>query len=311
MRLYEDVSPKRENAAWRRSPASGTIAMRQGNHGAPHGAHNTGTAADAAGVQNDAIRLALRDGGFRTHYQPIVRLADGRVASLEVLARLPDPVHGDISPDVFVPEIEAAGLSAELLKAVLASGLPEVKEMAGLGQALRAAFNLPLELLLAPRTFAWMEAQRRRRGLEASQLTIELTETTPVDDLNALARAMRPWVEAGYDLMIDDVTPDMPNHREMLALPFTSAKLDRSVTRASATDPAAFRFIASYVEAARAAGKRVVAEGVESPADWRRMRALGVDFAQGFLISRAMPSMDVPAWVHAWDESLPPMVHPA
>jgi EAL domain-containing protein (putative c-di-GMP-specific phosphodiesterase class I) len=249
---------------------------------------------------SDSLRQALSGGSIRTHYMPIVRLSDGAVTSLEVLARLQDPVFGAISPEVFVPLVEQAGLSEQLLAAVLASGLPDVMALAALPQKLHAAFNLPLELVLGAGTLDGIERQRERLGLDASLLFIELTEGTPVDDVTALGRAMAPWTRAGYRLMIDDVTPDMPHHRELLDLPFVCAKLDRSVVRDSAEDPQAWRFIERYAAAAARAGKLVVAEGVENTDDWHRMRDLGVDLAQGFLISRAMPCMEVPGWLRSW-----------
>jgi EAL domain-containing protein (putative c-di-GMP-specific phosphodiesterase class I) len=245
----------------------------------------------------DWLGAALAEGGIAAHYQPIVRLADGALDTVEVLARLRDPRLGVIPPDVFVPLIERAGLSEQLMKAVLITGLPELRRLAALPGHVPAAFNLPLEMVLRADSLHWMDDQRARLGLDTSDLAVELTESHPVVDLPGLARALERWTASGYRMSIDDVTPGLANHRALLDLPFHYAKLDRSVTRDSAASPAIADFLGDFVAAAQSRGKQVIAEGIENVADWARMRALGIDLAQGFLISPALPAPAIAGWM--------------
>jgi EAL domain-containing protein (putative c-di-GMP-specific phosphodiesterase class I) len=240
------------------------------------------------------LRDALADGAIVAHYQPIVWLDDGRLDGIEVLARLRDKYLGSISPEIFVPILEQAGLAEQLMQAVLVSGLPEI---AAFPYRVPAAFNLPLEMILRPDVLGHLEHQRDVLGLGTEDVSVELTESRPVADLSALGRALDRWTTCGYRIAIDDVTPAMPHHRALLDLPFHAAKLDRTVTRESATGQAMVDFLADFVAAAQSRGKYVIAEGIESAEDWTRMRDAGVDLGQGFLISPALPLIAMTAWM--------------
>jgi EAL domain-containing protein (putative c-di-GMP-specific phosphodiesterase class I) len=118
--------------------------------------------------------------------------------------------------------------------------------------------------------------------------------------LPELAAAVHRLRGIGYGLAIDDVGPELRDHAPLLSLPFTMLKLDQLVVQETARSPAARDFVGGAIDAARLAGLKVTAEGVEDEACWRRMDELGIEFAQGFLVARPMPHADIAGWHTSW-----------
>jgi EAL domain-containing protein (putative c-di-GMP-specific phosphodiesterase class I) len=247
------------------------------------------------------LRAALADGQLEMRYQPIVRLDTGAPVGLEALARLNHPSLGILLPAVFVPQIEDAGLAAELTDRVGSTAFAEMAGAAIAPLGLSVGVNLPLEVLLVPAALDRLDAQRRTAGLDPGQIVIELTESQPVTDLAGLRRATQRVRAAGYRAMIDDIAPSVPLIAELMDLPFTGLKLDKALVQALADSEAARGFVTGTIAAAAARGLTVIAEGVEDRTTWRRMRAMGVHQAQGFLVARPLTAAEVPGWMAGWD----------
>ena len=237
---------------------------------------------DPEQVPLDDLLEALAAGRLLTRYQPVVRLADGVPIGLEVLARLEHPALGTLPPDCFVPQIEAAGFAARLTELVARRAFAEWSGDSLSRLGLRLAVNLPLDVLLLPGAAERMEAWRQAAGIAPGRIVVELTETHPIGRPDLLRPVLQRLRAAGYGLAIDDVGPDMRDYQDLIGLPFTSMKLDKAVVRDSATSPARAAVPdSSAIAAARTAGMKVIAEGVEDDADWARMASLGVDAGAG------------------------------
>jgi EAL domain-containing protein (putative c-di-GMP-specific phosphodiesterase class I) len=245
-------------------------------------------------VTNFDIRM------IETRYQPIVSMHDRRLVGVEVLARLNHPAWGFLQPDMFIPEIENAGLSPQLTDVVTTRALADLEQDFIDREHVSLAINLPLDVLLFPAAFDRMEMQRERAGVEASRLTIELTESRPVIDLLGLTRAIELWRRAGYRLAIDDVAPQIANYLMLFKLPFSSVKLDKGTVLAAVAHKAARTFLEETVAAAHAEGLTVTAEGIEDEKTWSSMDEIGADEAQGYFIARPLPSAMVRTWLEDW-----------
>lgn len=267
---------------------------RQQDPSAP-AAPRTGGLAGAA-----ELRRALADGRAHVLYQPVVRMEDRRPCGIEALARLEHPVWGRLAPEHFLPGIEAAGLVGELTRAVVRQCLQDWSGEHLEELDLSLAINLPLDILMQPSAPPWLAARLAEAGLPASRVVLELTETQPVHDVAALGETVHRLRAHGFRLAIDDVGPASRDPQALLALPFTSLKLDKAVVREAADSAEARAYLRQTVEAAHAEGMLVVAEGVEDAEIWARMQSLGVDCAQGYGIARPLPAVAVPLWHHAW-----------
>jgi len=246
------------------------------------------------------LREALAGAMIETRYQPIVRLADREPAGLEALARLNHPTRGTLPPDTFVAAMEDAGLAAPLTDLVAGRALADAAGPMLGTHAFDISLNFPLDVLLMPEALLRLDGQRQMAGLAPGRVQIELTESRVVEDLARLRSALERLRTDGYRVSIDDVGPTMNRVSELLELPFSGLKLDKDVVQKAGTVPALHDYAQRLVETAKARNLCVVAEGVEDIATWRRMQALGVDLAQGFLVARPLPAAAVPIWLEAW-----------
>ena len=246
------------------------------------------------------LRDALDSARIRALYQPIVGLRDGIPVAIEALARLSHPVRGTVRPDLFVPQIEDAGLALPLTQAVghAAFAAWQGDRLAALGLSL--ALNFPLDVLLLPAALTWLDRARDDMRIPARNITVELTESRPVGQIATLAAAVSRLRRNGYALAIDDVGPNLRDHRALLALEFSSLKLDKQLVRNAMHAAAAEDFISRTTRAAHTAGMVVVAEGIAAPEHVRRMAALSVDQGQGFYFARPLAALSVARWRRDW-----------
>lgn len=246
------------------------------------------------------LKAALVDGLIETRYQPIVRLDTGALIGVEVLARLNHPRLGTLTPEHFVPQIEDAGLAAELTERVAGSAFADMSAASIAPFDVTIGLNLPLDVLLVPAVLARMDAQRRAAGLRATQVVIELTESQPVTDLPALRRATERFRAAGYRAVIDDVAPSVPFVTELMEMDFSGLKLDKGLVQTIPHCAASRMFAQQTIAHASARGLTVTAEGVEDLETWQRMRDMGAHHAQGFFIAHPLAAADVPGWIVRW-----------
>jgi EAL domain-containing protein (putative c-di-GMP-specific phosphodiesterase class I) len=251
-------------------------------------------------MEPSELRAVMSGATIETRYQPIVRVADRRPVGLEALVRLNHPLKGKIRPDCFVPQVEQAGLGAELTSLVCARAFSDLSGPFLAGLQLRISVNFPLDVLLMPAALERLEEQRAASDLAADQIIVELTESQPVEDVPGLRRALERLRKLGYGAAIDDVGPAVPRLERLLELPFSSLKLDRNLVRQAVNSAEVCVSIANTIAIAKAQGITVTAEGVETEATWNQMAALGVDEVQGFLVARPLPVAAVPVWLEAW-----------
>lgn len=273
-------------------PSAGVVAAALANPEAP--------ASDFSGdLPLDEAHLvqSMRDGNVHVRFQPIVNIKDRSLMALEVLARLHGTSCGILPPHRFIPQIERAGLGADLLRFVTEEAFSQMGGLAGA----RLTLNLPLDVLNDSRTMRMLTDLRERAGVPASRIVIELTESQVVDDMAVLNRVVEQWRRGGYVLAIDDAGPALPNHRDMFRLPFEWVKLDKSVLSQALTSDASHRYMADTVAYAHRANLSVIAEGVEHQAAWDKLAAMDVQCGQGFMIARPLPAEAVPVWRRAWE----------
>ncbi|WP_325677387.1 EAL domain-containing protein [Rhodopila sp.] len=256
-----------------------------------------------SGVDDSALRAALDAGAIEVRYQPIVRVRDGRPVALEALARLTHPSLGTVAPDHFVPQIEAAGLAARFTELVSERVFADLEDPALASTGMHVSINFTLDVLLSSSALIVLERQRAAHGVPANRVIVELTESQPVRDIGKLRESVTHLRSLGYGVAIDDVGPAVPHLEPLLDLPFSSLKLDKVLVQQSDSSPDVLRYLSLAVRLAKKHGLTVIAEGVETEAIYSRMKAIGVQFIQGFLAARPLPRNAVPVWVRSWSDS--------
>jgi EAL domain-containing protein (putative c-di-GMP-specific phosphodiesterase class I) len=223
------------------------------------------------------IRSVIDRDGLDVEFQPMFDLTDCRIVSLEALARFwTEPVR---PPSAWFAEATEVGLGVEL-------------ELTAIRRALRRLDEIPAEVSLALNVSPSTALDPRFTELlldVADRVVIEITEHAQVDDYDALRDALAPLRERGAQLAVDDVGAGFANLRHILRLEPDIVKLDLSLTREIARDPAREALAASLVGFASGVGASIAAEGISSDEELKLLRALGVDYGQGFYLARPSP----------------------
>ncbi|MGH3767712.1 MAG: EAL domain-containing protein [Pseudonocardiaceae bacterium] len=242
------------------------------------------------------LREALARDELQLNYQPVVNSA-GVVLSAEALIRWPHPERGMLSPGVFLPVAEQGGLMPELDRWVLRTALREARDWVSWdGRPVAVAVNLadPGESDFV----ATIANAVAGSGLPWEQLVLELVETTLIDVSEATRQAMAELVERGARFAVDDFGTGYSSLARLKDLPAQIVKLDRQFVSGVGADPADFAVVRAVVDMAHAMGRFCVAEGVETPDQFRLLRSLGVDAYQGWLFSRDLPAPQFRALLH-------------
>ena len=237
------------------------------------------------------LRLALERGEFVLHYQPQLDLGSGRFTGAEALVRWQHPERGLVLPDGFIPLAEANGLIRALGTWVLREACRQARAWRERGWRLTVAVNLsPVQLRNGYLLPAVGEALARA-GLEPARLELELTEGVLMESLEQDGEGFLHGLTAeGVRLAIDDFGIGYSSLAYLQHLPVQTIKIDRSFVRGlGGAEPAAEALVRAMVTLGHSLGKRVVAEGVETPVQLAAVRALGCDAAQGFLLAHPQP----------------------
>jgi diguanylate cyclase (GGDEF)-like protein/PAS domain S-box-containing protein len=243
------------------------------------------------------LRAALTRRELRLFFQPIVSLVTGEVVGAEALARWDHPVHGWVPPDRFITLAEDTGLIGPLGAWVLSEAARQVaawRESVPAAAALEVSVNLSPLQLREPGLVEAVDAALGEHGLPPAALKLELTESSLVEDPATAAGVLRALKRREVQVYLDDFGTGYSSLSTLHRLPLDALKIDRSFVAGmdggSTGAQKGAEIVRTIVALARSLGVRVVAEGVESHEQLAALRALGCDFAQGYLISPPLPA---------------------
>jgi predicted signal transduction protein with EAL and GGDEF domain len=237
------------------------------------------------------LRRALDAAEFDLQFQPIVPLVEGGDLSLEALLRWRHPRLGLLAPPAFIQVAIDSGVILELGRRVLGAAcesLAKLRARKGLDQ-LGMTVNMSAPEVLLPGTAEAIQMELLRHGLPPRALTIEITETAFMVDLDRAAAAIAEIREIGVNISLDDFGTAYSSLSWLRKLTIDKVKIDRSFVAGIEHEPQDIAIVRSIVDLTRAFKRDVVAEGVENVNQLRILRALGVDHAQGYLFARPEP----------------------
>jgi len=226
------------------------------------------------------------------HYLPEVDLRSGAIVAAEALVRWRHPTRGLLLPDSFIGIAESMDLAGELGRWVLRNACAEFSRWRsrGVGQIAVLRINVsPLQL--AGRGFVRTVADTIEEfGIDAGSLCLEITERAVVHDIESTRRTLAELKEVGVQLAIDDFGTGYAVLSHLKSLPIDMLKIDRGFVRDLGTNANDLAIVRSIIGLAGAFDLQLVAEGVETPAAARTLMQHGCHRAQGFLLSRPIPS---------------------
>jgi diguanylate cyclase (GGDEF)-like protein len=246
----------------------------------------------------EALRAALPRDEIRLHYQPKIDVSRGDIVGFEALARWRRPDGRMISPTIFIPLAEHAGLMPDLTRVVLDGALHQMAEWDRRDVRVGSmAVNVSATCLLDPGFPAMVVEALGRSGIGATRLTIEITEDTVVGDPELCGRVLSMLRRVGVRLSLDDYGTGYSSLSMLRQLPLDELKLDRSFGLAADLDPRAGAIVRSTAALARDLGLTLVAEGIETAETMALLRECGCQVAQGFLFATALPAHEVEEWL--------------
>jgi diguanylate cyclase (GGDEF)-like protein len=283
-----------------------------------------------AAEERRAIKRSLRGvvdrGELRLQFQPLVRLhsglgdavgeaPSGTIESLEALVRWHDPDRGRRMPDQFIGLAEETGDIVQLGRWVIEEACERLREwqrLPGSG-ALRIAVNLSARQLERPAFASDVQAIVANAGIAPSTLELEITEHVLVRDSAAIHDVILQLRSSGVRLAIDDFGTGYSSFGYLREFPVDTLKLDRSFVTGAVGNQRGTRLLRGMVDVGAALGACIVAEGIETRAQFDLVRSLGSDLGQGFLLSQPVDAAmveyllqtDRPPWDALFDPSAP------
>ena len=238
------------------------------------------------------LRRALERDEFVLHYQPIIRLSDGRCTGLESLVRWQHPTRGLLLPDRFVPLAEENRLILAMGHRILDRALAETADLVS-DRELRVGVNVSVVELSDPAYVDNLAAALHRHGFPAERLFVEVTETAVMQELDLALAAVQQLAGLGVTVLVDDFGTGYSSLARLRELPVAGVKIDKLFSAPLGADEDADRLLGGVTDIAHSMQLQVVVEGIETPVAAAKARELGCDYAQGYHYARPAPLTQV------------------
>ncbi|PYB88135.1 putative bifunctional diguanylate cyclase/phosphodiesterase [Pseudomonas fulva] len=237
------------------------------------------------------LRLAVAAGQFRLHYQPKFDAKRCQPIGAEALLRWEHPQHGLLAPDRFIGLAEKTGLIIPIGDWVLDEACRQMRLWLDEGiEGWRIAVNLSAIQFCHAGLLDSVARALERHALPANCLTLEITETTAMSDVEVSLTVLQQLSDMGVDLSIDDFGTGYSSLMYLKRLPANELKIDRGFVRELEDEGEDAAIVSAIVALGRALGLRIVAEGVETSSQQAFLTRLGCDSLQGYLLGRPVPA---------------------
>lgn len=237
------------------------------------------------------LRKALDQDQFVLHYQPIVSLSDGTLTGVEALLRWEHPERGTIPPLDFIPTAEESGMIVPLGRWVLEEACRQMSlwdRRSSRAAEMSMSVNVSVRQLQEPEFVDDVASALRAANLDPSRLTLEITETVLIRDVEQSMARLQDLHDLGVRIAVDDFGTGYASLGYLARFPIDILKIDRTyISGSESSDATAVSDLTPVmVSIGQTLGLHTLAEGVEHPEQVGRLRDLGFDSAQGFLFAR-------------------------
>lgn len=237
------------------------------------------------------LRAGLREGQFCLHYQPKFSAGTREPVGAEALVRWNHPQHGLLMPDKFIGLAEKTGLIINIGEWVLNEACRQMRVWYDGGFThWRIAVNLSALQFCHAGLVDTVARALATHGLPANCLTLEITETTAMNDADASMTVLQKLSDMGVDLSIDDFGTGYSSLMYLKRLPANELKIDRGFVRDLEHDSDDAAIVSAIVALGQALNLRIVAEGVETASQQSFLTRLGCDSLQGYLLGHPLPA---------------------
>lgn len=249
---------------------------------------------DVLSLRSD-LRTALGENQFVLYYQPIIAASNGRIVNAEALLRWQHPRHGLLVPNAFLRICEESGLIIEIGKWALRAACRQLLEWDNQGHAdVGISINLSTRQFIDPvGLFSMIMEVIDAEKFDASRLTLEITENLLTKNLQEIIHLMQSLNKLGIKFALDDFGTGYSSLSYLRQLPFSNLKIDRSFIQDIQEHNESLGIVSAIISLAKACGLTTIAEGVETPEQYRLLKNMGCDLMQGYLLGKPVPAHEL------------------
>lgn len=252
-----------------------------------YNAEMTNAAVIRAGLESDLKRAIDRDELFLV-YQPQVNTHTYKLAGAEALVRWRHPERGVIAPSNFIPMAEETGQIVPIGEHVLRLACRQAAEWRKASHPIPISVNLSAVQLQEANLHGAVMSCVREAGLTPSAISLELTESAILQDIDAATDVMQRLAADGIRFALDDFGMEHSALSHLSDLPFDTLKIDRAFVSRMTEDRGHAALLQAIISMIHSLGMTAVAEGVEAPSQLIYLQAYGCDLIQGYLFGRPL-----------------------
>lgn len=244
-------------------------------------------------LMEEKLFNAFKNEEFILYYQPYWEINTKKIVGMEALLRWQSKDLGLISPGRFIPVLEETGMIIEVGEWIFRTACRQVKEWHDRGYPVPVSINLSQVQFRQREIADTMERVIKEFGVNPQLLTIEITESAFMQDIEFTNSVIKKLKDIGVSISIDDFGTGYSSLSYLKRFPVDNLKIDISFIREIATDPDTASIVTAIISMARSLGLKTIAEGVETEEQWKILRLLKCDMGQGYYFSKPLPAKDV------------------
>ncbi|MGX5173259.1 EAL domain-containing protein [Aliikangiella sp. IMCC44653] len=249
---------------------------------------------------------AIRQNNFKVVYQPIVHAKTQQLASVEALIRWQDIDKGHIPPDLFIPLAENLGF-IEQVSYCLVESIGRDLQDSNLGaidnsEDIRIAINLSGLEFSNLKHIEVLVSKMLSLDIEPSRVTIEVTEYLLVHFDKDIERCFKQLKQKGFKFALDDFGTGYSSYSYLTRFPFDYLKLDKTFIDTAMQNPNQLTLIKGIIATGQSLNLKLIAEGVETQAQYEMLTNIGCDLIQGYYISKPLPLNQLEQWIRGHDK---------
>lgn len=247
-------------------------------------------------LDETGLRTGLATGAYWLAYQPKLDLQSGEMVGAEALLRWHDSEAGEIAPDQVVRAAELHDCIDELTLCVLRQAVMDRAKLAAAGIFLNIAINVSLRNLNDAQMVERIVDTVVAKGEDPVNFTLEITETHQVNDLATTLEMLIRLRMNGFRIALDDYGTGASTMQLLQQFPSTEMKIDGSFVAAAPSSDQDRAFLSTAIELGTKLGQVIVAEGIETKAQWALAIKLGCHLGQGYYFSKPLPLDSLISW---------------
>jgi diguanylate cyclase (GGDEF)-like protein/PAS domain S-box-containing protein len=232
-------------------------------------------------------------------YQPVFDRTRRRYVCVEALLRWRDPVRGLVSPAEFVPLAEETGMIIPIGAWALRKACLQLRQWQDQGLTLRMAVNISAVQLQQRELIAQVREAIEDSGIEPEMLQLEITESAAMQSVELTLEMLRELRAMGVGVSVDDFGTGQSSLIYLKHFPIDTVKIDKEFLREVTSDETAAAIVSYVINLAHTLGLKVVAEGVETDAQYTFLRHYACDQMQGYLFSKPIPADEIVPFLQA------------